>query len=433
MALKGNLETFLLTSILQLLHSDRKTGALHLKKGKDEVYVIMNEGAIVYAMSSRKEARLSNFLIAKGVISLEQLQECLDEGKEKKLALGRVLVDKGFISADTLQLYIRKQVEEILYSLFLWETGEFEYKDARLDLSGMVATQLDITRLMLEASRRIDEMSIFKKRIPNNQVVFRVVEEVRRQGEFNLQPQEKEIIKLIDGKHTVEEIIDNSGKDSYHIYKTLYSLISSGLIEKMEPVEKKLELKGKVNEPETSDSKAMKPISDEDFTALITGYNNILQIISRELEPEIGKETFVMMEECKPGALPGQKELLNNFHPHNPLPNNIFAIRQNLEALQDIRNERVFLIESFNRFILNVLDRIPDILGISHTQKVLSEVQGVLPFITRYMEGLHIKSNIVADMEKITAKVERELLDREKGKQKSGRLLSIFKKGGNNS
>ena len=82
---------------------------------------------------------------------------------EGKKALGKVLVEKGYITAENLEKLIHDQIEEIIFDLFVWDKGDFEYKDARLNLQGMVITRLNVVKLLLEASRRIDEMSIFIK------------------------------------------------------------------------------------------------------------------------------------------------------------------------------------------------------------------------------------------------------------------------------
>lgn len=418
MALKGNLQSFFLTSILQLLHSERKTGALYLKRGEDSAHVIIMEGSIVYAMSSRREARLGNLLIDQGAITLEQLQECLDIGKEKKMALGKVAVEKGYISIEDLKEFIRKQVEEIIYALFFWDSGEFEYRDARLDLSGLVATRLDITRVMLEASRRIDEMSVLEKQIPSDQLVFGMTPHAKEEAAKSLADKEKEILALINGERTVNQVLNKSGRDKYVVYKALHSLISSAVIEKIEHTPDEGKPGGKPGQES----------NDEYYSAVITGYSNIFQVISRNLESELGKETFVLLEECKPEALPGQKDLFNNFQPNSPASNNIVVIRENLKQFKNLKNERVFLIESFNRFILNILNRIPDILGIAATNNTMAQVVNELPFVTQYMEALRMESTIEGDVKKITARVEQLMQDREKNKQKSGRILSMFKK-----
>ena len=84
-------------------------------------------------------------------------------GTKRKKTLGKVLVEKGYITIKKLESIIHDQIEEIIFDLFIWEKGDFEYKDAKLNLQSMVVTKLNVVGVLLEASRRIDEMSILRK------------------------------------------------------------------------------------------------------------------------------------------------------------------------------------------------------------------------------------------------------------------------------
>lgn len=157
MSLKGNLETLHIASILQLLSQERKTGVLQVSHGENNVKIFIKSGIIFYAMSSQKEFRLGHLLKARGILSNEQLRECLQSAEEKKQQLGKFLVEKGYISIDTLKNVLHHQAKEILYNLFLWKTGEFEYNDVPLSVEGKLFIPLNTIEIILEASRRIDD------------------------------------------------------------------------------------------------------------------------------------------------------------------------------------------------------------------------------------------------------------------------------------
>ena len=44
-------------------------------------------------------------------------------------AIGKILLDKGYITLDVLKEYNQKQVEEIPYNILFWKKGKFEYKE----------------------------------------------------------------------------------------------------------------------------------------------------------------------------------------------------------------------------------------------------------------------------------------------------------------
>jgi len=182
MNLKGDFDPSSLASILQLLSNEKKTGVLRVVSDDNEVRIFIQDGAIIYAMGSQKEGRLGHLLISKGLITPDQLQQCLAEARSQKLAMGKILVGRGIISSEQLKSVIRKQAEFIVFNLFFWDQGSFEYSDARLNLNGLVVTRLDIMSIILEATRRIDEMSILKKQISNDRIVFRISRSTRSNG-----------------------------------------------------------------------------------------------------------------------------------------------------------------------------------------------------------------------------------------------------------
>jgi len=96
MALKGNIETFYLSSMLQLLAQDKKTGILTIADKGRMVRVYFKNGTIIYAVGTQKEVRLGYLLRTKGIISAEELQKALTLAKQRKERLGKILVEKSF-------------------------------------------------------------------------------------------------------------------------------------------------------------------------------------------------------------------------------------------------------------------------------------------------------------------------------------------------
>jgi hypothetical protein len=232
MQLKGNFDPSFLSSILQLLCNEKRTGVLRLRHEDDtEVKIFIYDGYIIYATSSRRKSQLGALLKNMGIISAEQLNQCLSLAQKAKQALGKILVEHKIISPAELKKVIRKQAEDIILSAFLWGKGIFEYNDAKLILKDMVVTNLDIISIILEATRRIDEMSVLTKCIPSDKTIFRltVKESNPAADKFNIE--EWKLLSLINGQRTVSELIAASGLDSFQVYKALNTLLSSGLIE----------------------------------------------------------------------------------------------------------------------------------------------------------------------------------------------------------
>ena len=412
MSLKGNLETFFLNSILQLLSDDQKSGILQVKNHQKEVKIYFQDGDIVFATGSQRESRLGYHLQSKGTISREKLHECLETGQREKKALGKVLVEKGYITAENLENLIQDQIEAIIFDLFVWDKGDFEYKDARLNLQGMVVTRLNVVKLLLEASRRIDEMSILRKNIPDDGIIFRTAEQVQENTEIKLNANEWKALRLIDGKRSVRQLLDESGFDEFLGYKILYSLLSSGLIEKS-----------------PSQAEAEETRVEPDYSVVITIYSDILQTIGRSLEAEVGKQMFQLFEKSKPVLSAQFSDLFKEYNPNNPTATNIHVISQQLKTIDEYEKGRDILIKGFNAFIVNILEKVPSILGDQFTDKIVHEIDKLLDYVDTYQASSSEKNYIINEVQKIILRNDDNSENGEQSKAKSGGLFSRLKRG----
>lgn len=408
MNLQGDFEGLTLASILQLLCNDQKTGVLTVTCDNEQSKVFFEQGTIVYASASLKEARLGFLMRNDGIISAQQLQKCLALAKEKKFHLGKILVDKGYISLDTLKKYNTKQVEAILYNLLFWKKGRFEYKDARLNLKGMIVTQLNPMKLILEASRRIDELSVLKEFIPSDRLVFKMSGKVQSKEEIKLNANEWRILSLIDGTRTVRQIIHESGYDEFAVYKIFFSVVSSGLIEQKEEVN----LDGG-------------PASENDCSGILTVYNDILSAIRDNISDEIGDRSYSLFEETKEKLDIEFKAVFKEYHPENHKNANLQAINSALGTIPLVDDPKEFLITGFTLYCNHVLHQIAGILGVQPLFKILDDIEHVLGYVKKYQSGSREKSKIVNDMRITLVKFQAEYKMDKKKKGKGG-IFSLF-------
>ena len=169
MSLVGNLEDLGLGEILQIVSLSRKSGVLSLESRGREACIIFRNGQVIRASSTTFQQNLGEVLILKGVIDLTVLKRSLsiqaDEGYRQ--LLGSIMVDRFGISADAIETVVKEQIENVVYSLFAWAEGTFEFElqetageeAARLDpVQFMLKQGLNPQYLAMEGSRIIDEL-----------------------------------------------------------------------------------------------------------------------------------------------------------------------------------------------------------------------------------------------------------------------------------
>lgn len=235
MSLTGHLQTFELSSLLRMLAYEQRTGKLVIKSQSNTVQIFLHEGDIVFATETKKNNRLGELLKEGGYISQSVLDECLTLSLKNKERLGKTLVDQGYISLENLNAFLLRQAENTVYNVLLWAAGEFEYTDTQFNLKGAIEYKLNMMNILLEASRRIEEVRVLKKQIPSESAIPKISEHAGRGGEIKLKADEWQILSLINGNATVRQILDKSGFDDFAAYKILNSLISSGKIEIRHP------------------------------------------------------------------------------------------------------------------------------------------------------------------------------------------------------
>ncbi len=395
MPLTGNFETFNLNSIFQLLSNDQKTGVLKVKNEDKEIRIYLKDGQIIYATGSQKNDRLGHFLKSSGIISEEQLQAALIKSKVEKKALGKILIEQGILTSRKLQENIHRQIEQMIFNLFLCDKGDFEYNDAAINVKGMVVAKINVVSLLLEASRRIDEISILRKHIPDDALTYRLTSRVSNKGEITLSSAELKILGLVDGQRSIRQVIRDSGFDEYSAYKNLYSLLSSGLIE-----------------PNKEAAEALSPQPAQEsnqYSTIIGPYDNFLRSLFRSLEAELGKQTIAVFDESKPVAASQPYEILRNFQPKNAVDINIREISRELAPIPNYTDACRTLINSFNEFIFNILSKASDLLGPKMTLHTIQEIDAVLPAVEVSQTRINDRDHVIGEIKQVLLQLQERL------------------------
>lgn len=227
--LSGDLRAFPLADILLMLNNNRKTGALRCRQAQVEKTIEYENGEIVFARSSLPEDRLGPYLVSRGRITQEQLDKAaaaLPPGER----LGKVLIQMGLLEAQDLFAVVRGQIKEVIYSLFHWKEGRFEFAEGDV-ARNKITMDTSVMNVIMEGTRRLDEWSRIKEKIHSDGVILtpiRSLEEATRS--VKLSDFEKMVMSLVDGRRTVKEVVALAGSADFETWQALYSLLSAGMI-----------------------------------------------------------------------------------------------------------------------------------------------------------------------------------------------------------
>lgn len=398
MALQGSIDEQYLSSIFQMLRTDRKTGLFRAYNGRDEIKIYFSEGDVIYATGSNKNFLLGQLLLQEKLISAEQLNTYLEEAETKKEPFGKFLVENDLLSADNLIRILHKQTEALILQLFFWDKGHFEYRDVQINIKGKVPAKINIMKIILEATRKIDELGVLKKHLPDDDVILQVSKWIDKKKEFKLSTDELQVLTLVDGRTPLGQLVKSNVDgplavfDHFSIYKHILSLISAGLVE---PI-----------------SSPGLRIAQIDRTILITFYNDILQVLQRRLETEIGRQTEQLFADCKKHLSAQAVNLLENYNPSAPAATNIQFIFEALKAVEESDGGAVLLNDQFNSYISHILRAIPDLLGTQIYSALVAEIDNILEQVTPRNDPTNDMDPIIESLKEVINRTTRRLTER---------------------
>jgi hypothetical protein len=229
--LKGSIEDFALSDIFRLLSFTKKTGKLEVVRSAGDGKVFFRDGEVYYAVSSLKREPLGQKLIRSGALTETQLRKALDLNAATGERVGEILLRQGAITELQLINAVKGQIEDAAFDLLRWETGDFVF-EAHDRFTVEIPISVSVENLIMEASRRTDELEVVKRKIPSLEVVLAVAP-TPPQGarEINITPDEWRMLVLVDGRRPVGEVLEMTGIDEFTGLRTLYGLISSGLLD----------------------------------------------------------------------------------------------------------------------------------------------------------------------------------------------------------
>ena len=230
MALQGNLRDFSVPEILQLLGSQKKTGCLTMEWNTERAVVFMLEGRIVSTRNPgiSGEDRLLAFLRKVHRLSEEQFLGLVAIQKESKRDAEELLQTGGYLNAEELASFLERLILDDLMKLVRWENGSYRF-DPNTRWPHAPLLKLGLEAALMEASRRVDEhkryVSVFKD--PYHLVGVRDLPDPAE----TLSEAERDLFGIIDGRHTVEEIVRMAPLGEYETYETLHRMLEAKWIE----------------------------------------------------------------------------------------------------------------------------------------------------------------------------------------------------------
>lgn len=268
--------------VINFVTSSQLSGNLIFVRDDTRKSLYFKNGEVRGAASNRAEDRLGEILYRFGALTREALDSAHDESRRIRRPLGNFLLDRGVLTQQQLYGYVRKQVEEIFYSILLIMQGDFYL--TRYDVDGLPSPlSLNAQNLLMEGLRRIDEVEYFKKALPDHKTRIALG---RNEPSTALDDKARTILEALEAPAAVRDVMVRCRFGEFETMKQLFHLLQAGFIQVVEESDRR---NAADVDPETLEA-----------ASLIDTFNSVFQRIfqaiarhGRQDALEQGLETFL--------------------------------------------------------------------------------------------------------------------------------------------
>jgi DNA-binding NarL/FixJ family response regulator len=230
---RGDLADLDVASLVGRLLQSKFTGRVQFRRGPAEKAIQFEDGRPVFAVSNLPHDRMGDLLYREGKITGDQQQRARDLVVESGRRMGEILVEIGFLKPRELLPAVRHHIEDIVYSLFAWDAGEFA-----IVAGEPTAERIRMTRhpaaIVLEGVRRKYGPEQLETRIGSAAAVVSVRSQ-RQLGAIaavaDLSPTERAVIQKLDGERTIQQAAEAAQVEPLVALQLAFALVALGVAE----------------------------------------------------------------------------------------------------------------------------------------------------------------------------------------------------------
>lgn len=230
MGLSGNLESFSVPEILQLLALQRKSGILRLTHSDGERQVLFIERGRIVGTRDKcppREDALVIFLLGAGFLTPEQVGTIERVQKETGKDSLYIILSGGMVGRDRLVEAITQHTQKLVDHLLTWTRGTYEFQgDERAIPRQALKHPLSIEEMLMEGMRRLDELATIKQAVLAPDLhLLRSPDPLDR---ARLSREQLVVYDLVAESTSVETLVARSPLGEYSTYEVISGLLETG-------------------------------------------------------------------------------------------------------------------------------------------------------------------------------------------------------------
>ena len=205
------------------------SGLLRLSRGKTIKAIFFESGAPKYAISNLTNEQLDHKLITEEIATADHIEQAKQRaGKPHRMAT--TLVEMGVLTDDAMRNLVRRQVMDIVLSLFEWTQGDYAF-DERIRAAHDVPLDITASDILLEGARHAAAIQEVAEAIaPPEGMVAKTSAKVIRVDAGRLIPIESYVLSRIESPIVVSEVGALSGIADADAHRAVCALVAAGFL-----------------------------------------------------------------------------------------------------------------------------------------------------------------------------------------------------------
>jgi hypothetical protein len=227
--LAGDLAEMQPCDLLNFLHQGRRSGVLLARSEGVERGIVILDGNVAWACSTSPGELLGELLARSGLADRSRVAQVLREQDRTpgRKRLGQLLLERGVISAESLAHGLRHQVVEIFLGFLVVKSGNFVFLRGVERAALPSVLSLDTQGMLLDGLVRVDEMEVYRTRVPSSDAVPRGT---GKAVNCELAEDAKRVLDAADGARTVSDLARTTALGEFETTRAVYRLIELGCL-----------------------------------------------------------------------------------------------------------------------------------------------------------------------------------------------------------
>ncbi len=284
-----------------LIEKNKKTGSLYVKKGETLRILYFLQGKFAYGHSNLKGERLLDVISSSGTLSPEYIEDVVNNLVPGE-SLGKIFVDRGYLTPMQLTKLVEKQQKMIFFSVLFLKDGEFRFFEEELP-SNITPLNIDIPQMIKEGIYQSNDRVLIATLMGSLETTYE-----KGESEYSdyIGEKEKSVLNKLEDKASLFELIKKSSYEEFETLKILLFLKVIGAIKEYENKESVFEEENFPDEEEEENR--------EDFSSIFSADDEEIDKAFERVEKESEKKDLIENKNEKREEMEEKEERIFNKH-----------------------------------------------------------------------------------------------------------------------